>query len=63
MTQPADEKAASASPKKRRKRNEGQGEMLLAIPGKKGKKPAEQPGERRSILQKTSTNSARARAP
>jgi DNA end-binding protein Ku len=56
------EKAASASPKKRRKRNEGQGEMLLAIPGKKGKETAEQPGERQSVLQKRPTNSARARA-
>ena len=46
----AQEKAASAPPKKGRKRIEGQGEMLLAIPGKKGKeavaKPAEQPSAR-----------------
>ena len=33
----AQEKAASAPPKKRRKRIEGQGEMLLPISGKKGK--------------------------
>jgi DNA end-binding protein Ku len=58
----AQEKSASASPKKRRKRIEGQGEMLLAIPGKKGKEAAEQPGERRSVLQKKPINSARARA-
>jgi DNA end-binding protein Ku len=57
----AQEKAASASPKKRPKRNEGQGEMLLAIPGKKGKETAEQPGERQSVLQRKPT-SARARA-
>jgi DNA end-binding protein Ku len=58
----AQEKAASASSSKRRKRIEGQGEMLLAIPGKKGKEAAEQPGERRSVLQKRPTNSGRARA-
>ena len=33
----AEEKAASAAPKKARKRTEGQGEMLLSIAGKKGK--------------------------
>ena len=42
----AQEKAASASPKKPRKRIKGQGEMLLSIPGKKSKgalqKPANQ---------------------
>ena len=38
------------------KRNEGHGEMLLAIPGKKGKETAEQPGERQSVLQKQPTN-------
>ena len=36
----AEEKAASAPPKKRRKRIQGQGEMLLPIPGKKGKETA-----------------------
>lgn len=45
------EKVASASPKKRRKRIEGQGEMPLPIPGKKGKeamaKPIERPSARR----------------
>jgi DNA end-binding protein Ku len=58
----AQEKAAPASPKKRRKRIEGQGEMLLAIPGKKGREAAEQPGKRPSVLQKKPTNSARAKA-
>ena len=46
----AQEKAASAPPTKGRKRIEGQGEMLLPIPGKKGKdagaKPTERPGAR-----------------
>ena len=42
----AEEKAASASPKKGRKRIEGQGEMLLAIPGKTGKEAAAMPAVR-----------------
>ena len=46
----AQEKATSAPPKKGRKRIEGQGEMLLPIPGKKSKeagaKSAERPGAR-----------------
>jgi hypothetical protein len=46
----AQEKATSAPPKKGRKRIEGQGEMLLPIPGKTSKeagaKPAERPGAR-----------------
>ncbi len=46
----AQEKAASAPPKKGRKRIEGQGEMLLPISGKRGKeaaKPAERPSAHR----------------
>ena len=46
----AQEKAASAPPKKGRKRIEGQGEMLLPISGKRGKeaaKPAELPSAHR----------------
>ena len=42
----AQEKAASTPPKKGRKRIEGQGEMLLPIPGKKGKEAAAKPAER-----------------
>jgi DNA end-binding protein Ku len=48
----AQEKAASAPPKKGRKRVEGQGEMLFAIPGKKGKETAAKPAERPSVRQK-----------
>jgi DNA end-binding protein Ku len=48
----AQEKAASAPPKKGRKRVEGQGEMLLPIPGKKGKESAAKPAERPSARQK-----------
>src|SRR5271168_2976454 len=48
----ADEKAASAPPKKGRKRVEGQGEMLLPIPGRKGKETAAKPAERPSVRQK-----------
>ena len=48
----AQEKAASAPPKKGRKRIEGQGEMLLPIPGKKGKEAAAKPAERPSARQK-----------
>ena len=48
----AQEKAASAPPKKGRKRLEGQGEMLLPIPGKKGKEAAAKPAERPSAHQK-----------
>src|SRR4051794_20108986 len=39
----AEEKALSAGPKKARKRTVGQGEMLLALPGKKGKDAAAKP--------------------
>ena len=46
------EKAASVPPKERRKRNESQGEMLLPIPGKKGKHTAAKPAERPSAYQK-----------
>jgi DNA end-binding protein Ku len=48
----AQEKAASAPPKKGRKRIKGQGEMLLPIPGKKGKEAAAKPAERPSAHQK-----------
>jgi DNA end-binding protein Ku len=48
----AQEKAASAPPKKSRKRIEGQGEMLLPIPGKKGKDPVARPTERSGSPQK-----------
>ena len=47
----AQEKAASAPPKKGRKRIEGQGEMLLPIAGKKGKVPAAKPTERSGARQ------------
>ena len=47
----AREKVASAPPKKRRQRIEGQGEMLLPISGKKGKEAAK-PAERASARQK-----------
>ena len=48
----AQEKAASAPAKKGRKRIQGQGEMLLPIPGKKGKEAAAKPAERPSAHQK-----------
>ena len=49
----AQEKAAAAPPKKGRKRIQGQGEMLLAIPGnKKGKDAVAQPAERPRTRQK-----------
>ncbi len=47
----ADEKPAKATAKKGRKRIEGQREMLLPIPGKKGKQPAK-PEARPSARQK-----------
>jgi DNA end-binding protein Ku len=47
----AREKVASAPPKKRRQRIEGQGEMLLPISGKKAKEAAK-PAERASARQK-----------
>jgi DNA end-binding protein Ku len=47
----AEEKAASTSPKKARKRIEGQGEMLLPIPGKKGKQAPAKPAERAGARQ------------
>ena len=46
------EEKASAAPKKGRKRVEGQGEMLLSIPGKKGKDAVANPTERQSARQK-----------
>jgi DNA end-binding protein Ku len=48
----AQEKAASAPPKKGRKRIEGQGEMLLPIAGKKRKETVAEPAERPSNRQK-----------
>ncbi len=48
----AQENAASAPPKKGPKRLEGQGEMLLPIPGKKGNEAAAKPAERPSAHQK-----------
>jgi DNA end-binding protein Ku len=44
----AEEKAASSPPKKGRKRNEGQSEMLLPIAGEKGKQATAKPAERAS---------------
>jgi len=48
----AQEKAASAAPKKGRKRIAGRREMLLPIPGQKGKEAAARPAERASGRQK-----------
>jgi hypothetical protein len=48
----AQEKAASAPPTKGRKPNEGQGEMLPPIPGKKGKDAVAKPTERSRARQK-----------
>jgi len=48
----AQEKAASPSLKKGRKRIEGQGEMLLPISGKKGKEAVAKPVERTNARQK-----------
>ena len=48
----AQEKAASAPPKKARKRIKGQGEMLLSISGKRGKDAVAKPAERASARQK-----------
>ena len=48
----AEEKAASAPPKKGRKRIEGQGEMLLPISGKKDKETTAKPAERPSVRRK-----------
>jgi DNA end-binding protein Ku len=47
----AEEKATSTPPKKGRKRMEGQGEMLLPIPGRKGKQATGNPAERASARQ------------
>ena len=55
----AQEKAASAPPKKARKRIEGQGEMLLPIAGKKGKQAAAKPAERQTLVRRTRANSVR----
>jgi DNA end-binding protein Ku len=48
----AEEKATPTRPKKGHKSIEGQGEMLLPIPGKKGKQATAKPGERASARQK-----------
>jgi DNA end-binding protein Ku len=48
----AQDKDASAPPKKGRKRIQGQSEMLLPISGKKGKDAAAKPAERTSLRQK-----------
>ena len=48
----AEEKAASAKPKKSRKRTEGQSEMLLPISGKKGKEVATKPAGQSGTRQK-----------
>jgi DNA end-binding protein Ku len=48
----AEERAASLQPAKRRKRNEGQGEMLLPIAGKAKKATEAKPSERSSARQK-----------
>jgi DNA end-binding protein Ku len=48
----AQEKTASAPPKKGRKRIEGQGEMLLPIAGNKRKETVAGPAERPSTRQK-----------
>ena len=48
----AQEKAASASPRKGRKRTEGQSELLLPIPGRKGKEATAKPAKRSSARQK-----------
>ena len=48
----AQEKAASAPPTKGRKPNAGQSEMLLPIPGKKGKDAVAKPTERSGARQK-----------
>ena len=47
-----EDKTAAASPKKGRKRPEGQGEMLLPIAGKKVKEAVAKPAERPSARQK-----------
>ena len=48
----AQDKAASAAPRKGRKRSERQGEMLLPIHGKKGKETVVRPAERAGARQK-----------
>jgi DNA end-binding protein Ku len=48
----AQEKSATTPQKKGRKRTEGQSEMLLPIPGKKGKEPVAKPAERPSARPK-----------
>ena len=47
----AQDKAASAAPKRGRKRIKGQGEMLLPIAGKKAKETTAKPAERPSVRQ------------
>jgi DNA end-binding protein Ku len=48
----AEEKATPTPPNKGRRRIEGQGEMLLPIPGRKGKQATAKPAERASVRQK-----------
>jgi DNA end-binding protein Ku len=48
----AQEESATAAPKKGRKRSEGQSEMLLSIPGRKGKEALSKPTERSNARQK-----------
>jgi DNA end-binding protein Ku len=48
----ADEKKQTPAPKKGRKRIAGQGEMLLAIPGKKGKEAVAEPVAKSSVRRK-----------
>jgi DNA end-binding protein Ku len=48
----AEEKAATALRKKGRKRDQGQSEMLLSIPGKKGEEAPARPAERSSSRRK-----------
>jgi DNA end-binding protein Ku len=48
----AEEEAAATPPKKARKRTEGQGEMLLPIPGKMAKEAVTKPAERQGARQK-----------
>jgi DNA end-binding protein Ku len=47
----AEEKATPTPPNKGRRRIEGQGEMLLPIPGRKGKQATAKPAERASVRQ------------
>ena len=55
----AQEKAASIPPKKGRKRIEGQGEMLLPIAGKKGRKPQRSQPSEQALVRRMRVNSVR----